>query len=191
MKLRTTETRLAGVATPAVGMLLLMATVFAPTLAAANPASDPEGDLENTTDANFDIKTYGVRDDGLLFVQVYGKAARTLPTEDHQGFAYVFATDDGIWAINGHQEEHSTDLPQWHAERIIVDGTCVQAIDVESERPLIIAGTNVMVRGTGVTEVFSVTTLEFHLLVDEPDNPPPGTECIGEVEHIFDITDTT
>jgi hypothetical protein len=186
MKLRKKETRVAGFLAPGVGMLLLFATVFSPSIAAATPASDPEGDLVGTTDSDFDIKTYGIRGDGMLFVQVYGKAARTLPTEPHVGFAYVFETDDGIWAINGHQEPHSTDLPQWHAERILVDGTCIQAIDVESERPLIIAGTNVMVKATGVTEIFSVSTVEFHLLVDEPDNPPPGTECIAEVAHIFD-----
>lgn len=150
--------------------------------ALAKPATDPEGD---SPDPNFDIKTYGFKGD-KMFVQVYGKTARTLPTGDHQGFAYVFNTNDGIWAINGHKEAHSNDLPQWHAERILADGTCVQAIDVSSERPLIIAGNNAMVRAEGVTEIYSVTALEFHLLVDEPDNPPPGTECIGEVVGVFD-----
>lgn len=122
---------------------------------------------------------------GLLLVLVYRKAARTLPTEEHVGFAYVLDTDDGLWAINGHQEPHSTDVPQWHAERILADGTCIQAIDAESERELVIAATNVLVKDTGVTEI-SVSTVEFHLLLDEPDNPPPGTDCISEVAHIFD-----
>ena len=182
------KARMASTLAPGLGMLLLIATVFTPTLAAATPANDPQGDLVDTTDSNFDIKTYGIRDDGKLFVQVYGKAARTLPTEDqdHVGLAYVLVTDDGIWAINTHRAQHSTDLPQWHAEKILADGPCIQSIVVESERPLIISGTNVMVKGTEATEIFSVMTVEFHLLVDEPDNPPPGTECIGQVAHIFD-----
>lgn len=177
---------LASVLAPGVGMLLLIATTFAPAAVLAQPAIDPKGDIVGTSDSNFDIKTYGIKDGDMIFVQVYGKAARTLPTEPHVGFAYVFATDNGVWAINGHQEPHSTDVPEWHAERIFVDGSCIQGIDVGSERPLIIAGTNVMVKASGVSEIFSVTTVEFHLLVDEPDNPPPGTECIGEVEHVFD-----
>lgn len=150
--------------------------------ALARPATDLEGD---SSDPNFDIKTYGFKGD-MIFVQVYGKTARTLPAGDHQGFAYVFNTNDGIWAINGHKEAHSTDLPQWHAERIFADGTCIQGIDIGSEQALIIAGNNAMIRADGVSEIYSVASVEFHLLVDEPDNPPPGTDCIAEVVNVFD-----
>lgn len=150
--------------------------------ALAKPATDPEGD---SPDPNFDIKTYGMNGN-KIFVQVYGKTARTLPDGDHQGFAYVFNTNDGIWAINGHKEAHSTDVPQWHAERIFADGTCIQGIDIGSERTLTIAGNNAMVKAEGVSEIYSVVSVEFHLLVDEPDNPPLGTKCIAEVVNVFD-----
>lgn len=151
--------------------------------ALAQPVSDPKGD---SSDPNFDIKTYGFKDDNKIFVQLYGKAARSLPTEDHMGFAYVFETDNGVWAINGHREPHSTDLPKWHAERILVDGDCIKRIDIASERAPMIAGTNAMVKATGVTQIFSVKTVQFYINVDEPDNPPPETECIANVVHVFD-----
>lgn len=165
----------------AVAAILFVASSGA---ALAQPATDPQGD---SSDPNFDIKAYGLKgESGTIFIQLYGKAARTLPTEDHQGFAYVFVTDDGVWAINGHREAHSTDLPQWHAERIFVDGSCITGIDVGSERTTLAAGTNAMIKGTDVTEIYGVQTVEFHLNVDDPDNPPPGTECIGTVVQIFD-----
>ena len=90
----------------------------------AQPAFDPKGD---SSDPNFDIKTFGLKDGNKIFVQLYGKAARTLPADDHIGFAYVFDTDNGVWAINGHREPHSTNLPEWHAERILVDGNCTSS----------------------------------------------------------------
>lgn len=149
----------------------------------AQPATDPQGD---SPEPNFDIKTFGFKDDGKIFIQLYGKAARTLPVEDHVGYAYVFDTDNGVWAINGHREPHSTAVPEWHAERIFVDGDCIKGIDVPSERTPMLAGTNAMVKATGVTKIFSVQTVQFRLNVDEPDNPPPGTECVANVVRIFD-----
>ena len=150
----------------------------------AQPALDPKGD---SSDPNFDIKTFGLKDGNKIFVQLYGKAARTLPADDHIGFAYVFDTDNGVWAINGHREPHSTNLPEWHAERILVDGNCIKRIDIASERTPMIAGTNAMIKATGVTQIYSVKTVQFDINVDEPDNTPTETECVAKVLHEFDF----
>jgi hypothetical protein len=161
--------------------VLLLALLPAAVVSYAEPAIDPK----DAANPDFDIKTFGFKDDGKIFVQVYGKAARTLPTEDRQGFAYVFVTDGGVWAINGHQEPHASTLPEWHAERIFVDGNCVERIDVPTERTPIIAGNNAMVRVEGVTKIFSMQTVEFHLNTDEPDDPPEDLECVATVTAVF------
>jgi hypothetical protein len=84
----------------------------------------------------------------------------------------------------------------WHAHRVVVDGTCLNEVDhvnhatVKNKRVIF---ENMVVRGnTGnletvdAVEITGAATVELHVLVDDPDNPPPGTECIAEVSAVFD-----
>ena len=43
-----------------------------------------------------------------------------------------------------------------------------------------------IITDTGATQIFKALTVELKILVDDPDNPPPGTTCIVRVAQVFD-----
>lgn len=165
---------------------------------AKNVEHDPEGD---SPFPDLDIKKYGFAGK-TAYIEVYGNAGGTLADHDH-AIAYVLniVTADGdeqTWAIDSHERQHG-DVgvgEAWHAHRVVVDGTCLNEVDhvnhatVKNKRVIF---ENMVVRGnTGnletvdAVEITGAATVELHVLVDDPDNPPPGTECIAEVSTIFD-----
>ena len=44
----------------------------------------------------------------------------------------------------------------------------------------------VIITDTGATQIFKAQTVELEIMVDDPDNPPPGTMCIVRVAQVFD-----
>lgn len=180
----------------AIGALLFVAS--SGTALAKNVQSDPEGD---SPIADLDIKKYGIAGK-RAYIQVYGTAGGTL-ADEHHAIAYVLnvVTTSGeqqTWAIDSHEAQHgNSGLGEaWHAHRVIVEGTCLNEVD--HSNPATVKNNhvwfdNMVVRGNtdnpetvGVAEVTGALTVELHVLVDDPDNPPPGTECIAEVSAVYD-----
>ena len=50
--------------------------------------------------ADFMIRNFGIGDDGNPFLTVEGKAGGTIPDKEDTGYAYVFVTDNGTYAVS-------------------------------------------------------------------------------------------
>jgi hypothetical protein len=168
------------------------------TALAANVKHDPKGD---SPIADLDIKQYGIAGK-KAYIMVYGTAGGTLADHDH-AIAYVLnvvttSGEEQTWAVDSHEKQHGDAGvgAEWHAHRVnVVDG-CVNEVD--QVNPATVKNKhvwfeNMVVRGNsgnpqtvGVAEITSALTVELHVLVDDPDNPPPGTECIAEVSAVYD-----
>lgn len=183
---------------PSLGTALVLVGILGlvPSAGIANalPATDPQGDSPLI---DFDIRGYGFAGDDVI-VQVYGKAGNTLPPVESQGYAYVIVTDDGVWAIDSHERQHSTTKQgvDWHAHRVhlgdnpntpgIEGENCVNEVDEVLHA--IVKGDKVTFVDTNITIVDLVLTVELTLQVEDPDNPPEGTPCIALVTDTFDTT---
>lgn len=55
---------------------------------------------------------------------------------------------------------------------------------------LLLGGERVTLLETDATEIIKVETMQLELLVDAPENPPPGTTCIARTAGTFDSTDS-
>jgi hypothetical protein len=51
---------------------------------------------------------------------------------------------------------------------------------------MVVKGANGNPETVKAVEITSALTVELHVLVDDPDNPPAGTACIAEVSWLFD-----
>jgi hypothetical protein len=180
----------------AVAALLFVAS--SGTALAANVTKDPKGD---SPIADLDIKQYGFAGK-QAYIQVYGTAGGTLADHEH-AIAYVMnvVTRSGeaqTWAIDSHEKQHGDAGigEAWHAHRVVVEGTCLNEVDhvnAATVKNNHVWFDNMVVRGsTGnsqtvdAVEITGAATVELHVLVDDPDNPPPGTECIAEVSAVYD-----
>lgn len=167
--------------------LLAFSSALSTPLAYALP-NDPQKD---SPFADFDIRSFGFSGNDQ-YVQVYGFAGRTLATGDEQIFAYVFYTDDGIWAANNHGFGHGDPEGDaghvWHSERVIFDDPdnpkCLVGADNESEQR--IAGKRVTLLNTAATEIFKAQTMELEHVADEPNNP----DCPGAIARVVKALDT-
>jgi len=84
-------------------------------------------------DADFQIKKFGIDQNGDPFLTVEGTAGGTKPTQTGDIFAYVFFTDDGIYAVTSHPgiEDSSEvkDDANWHAHKVKLDNNnCVTSL---------------------------------------------------------------
>jgi hypothetical protein len=176
---------------------------------------DPRGDSldqQGNVVSDLDIKHFGISGK-TAYVQVYGTAGGTMADHDH-AIAYVIniVTASGelqTWAIDSHEKQHgdTNTGEEWHAHRVHVGDNpntvevepagCVNEVDqvnhakVEDKR---VWFENMVVRGQSgnpetvdAVAVLSALTVELHVLVDDPDNPPEGTSCIAEVSWLYDI----
>lgn len=91
---------------------VLLVSLAVPAYASWVTIHDPEGDFtESAPDSNadFDISTVGITDDGNLRMTVYGTPGGSIPEHDHHLVnGYVFATDVGLVAVTSHGAETLT-----------------------------------------------------------------------------------
>lgn len=180
---------------------------------AKNGGQDARGDTEaheHFTDdelANLDIHKYGFAGK-RAYLQVWGTAGGTLPEhEEGEGFGHAIAyvinivTSTGehqTWAIDSHEAQHgSVGVGEaWHGHRVVVEGNCLNEVDQVTSATVKnkhVWFDNMVVRGKSgnsetvdAVEITSAATVLLDVQVADPDNPPPGTECIALVAHVFD-----
>lgn len=104
---------------------------------------------------DFMIKDFGIGDDGNPFLTVEGKAGRTIPEKNDTGYAYVFVTDNGTYAV-------SSDWMYtiWHTHELTLDEkNCVESMNMN------VGGANVSdvvkLTQTNATKLDKVMTAEF------------------------------
>ena len=176
---------------PLIASLVLM--LLAGTVAMAQ-ADSPKRDAKNDTSVaglkDFDLARYGFKKNGDPYIAVYGKAGQTLPSGEHTAYAYVIYTDTGIYASDSHEAQHADNEDvankSWHGHKIeFNDEGCIDEIGAFKSEAMI-KNHRVIITDTGATQIFKAQTVELEIMVDDPDNPPPGTMCIVRVAQVFD-----
>lgn len=157
---------------------------------AKKPVDDPQGDspLED-----FDIRSYGFAGK-KAYVQVYGHAGRTLAGAEDQAVGYVIFilnkdNEPEIWAIDTHEREHSGSGVgiDWHSQLVSLTGENNDCLnEVGRVGGATVNGKRATFEGLEANEITGAATVRLQVLVDDPDNPPPGTECIAKVIEVFD-----
>jgi hypothetical protein len=150
-------------------------------------SKDQQGD---SAFKDFDIKNYGIDENGETYVEVYGEAGRTLPSGEKTIFAYVIQTDTGTYASDSHEAQHADDEVtanlSWHGHLIVLDAQgCIEEVDGFKSKAHL-DGDRVVITDTESAQVLKVQTVRLELQVDDPDNPPPGVTCIAKVVEVFD-----
>jgi hypothetical protein len=107
------------------------------------------------------ITDFGIDGDGNPFITVEGTAGETVPDETGDIYAYVFFTDDGIYAVTSHPgiEDSSEvgDDEEWHAHKVTLNGdNCVTSLDEDGNASL--DGNTVTVEDTDADSVDNVLT---------------------------------
>jgi hypothetical protein len=112
------------------------------------------GKKSKFNEGDFKIKNFGVGNDGNPYLTVDGIPGRSIPQKDNLGYAYVFVTDNGIYAVTSDWM-----YPQWHAHKITLDqNNCVGSINMKGGAEV---GDMVKVTKTDETKVDKVITEEF------------------------------
>jgi hypothetical protein len=62
---------------------------------------------------DFMIKNFGIDKDGFPFINVKGTPGGTIPQKENTGYAYIFVTNDGTFAVSSDWM-----YPQWHTHEI-------------------------------------------------------------------------
>lgn len=135
-------------------MIILVSTALLTTLMLTAPsvyAASPD----------LTITDFGVDDDGNPFITVKGTAGGTVPDETGDIYAYVFFTDDGIYAVTSHPgiEDSSEveDDEEWHAHKVTLNGdNCVTSLNEDGNASL--DGNTVTVEDTDADSVDKVLT---------------------------------
>ena len=105
---------------------------------------------------DFMIKDFGIGDDGNPFITVVGKAGGTVPDKEDTGYAYVFITDRGTYAVSSDWM-----YSKWHTHELTLDEkNCVQSMNMNGGQGAYV-GDNVKVTKTGATKLDKVMTAEF------------------------------
>lgn len=107
--------------------------------------------------ADFMIKNFGIDKDGFPFINVEGTPGGTIPQKENTGYAYIFVTNNGTFAVSSDWM-----YPQWHTHEITLDeNDCVKSMKMNS------GGTEVedviKLTETNATNVKKVMTAEFAL----------------------------
>jgi hypothetical protein len=153
------------------GKTILSSTVLVAILMMTTPSL-----YASTASEGFKIQDFGIDDDGNPFLTVNGQAGGKTPDKTGDIFAYVFFTDDGIYAVTSHpgveDSEEVEDDEDWHAHLVKLDSdNCVKSLKETGDA--LLDGEKVSVENTKATEVTGVLTA---LLVAEGDNV-----CVEEV----------
>jgi hypothetical protein len=121
--------------------------------------------LTPSAPADFDILQFGLDGHGDPRLKVAGKAGGTRPTDPNTIYAYVFVTDQGLFAVASHEVEDSTEVTndlEWHAHKVTLDeNNCISGIEETGDARL--HGNKVEVRNTGATSVSSVLTVQLNI----------------------------
>lgn len=170
VKMATTRNKrrtiLAATTTTLLSAILIIMTAVAPaSIVSAYATSDPKGDVASGN-PDFDINKFGINNQGNPFLTVYGDAGGTTPGQVGIIYAYIFFTDDGIYAVTSHILEDSTEVGndiKWHAHKItlaeISSLTCVTS--VLEDGWAVVEGKSVTVAGTEASSITSVMTAEL------------------------------
>jgi hypothetical protein len=145
-----------------------------------------------TIPADFDIKQVFLDSNGELNIQVYGKAGGTVPQDMNTVYAYVVFTNDGIFATDSHEAQHSessgetTANKAWHGHKVTIKPNggpngrdClveIGSLDAEAR----MSGSNVKIIGAHASDITMAVTTALTLLHEDPDSVPAG-ECVAEV----------
>ena len=106
--------------------------------------------------ADFMIRNFGIGDDGNPFLTVEGKAGGTIPDKEDTGYAYVFVTDNGTYAVSSDWM-----YTKWHTHELTLDEkNCVESMNMNGRQGAYV-GDDVKVTKTGATKVDKVMTAEF------------------------------
>jgi hypothetical protein len=130
-------------------LVTIVMMMTAPSIYAASP------------DFTIDDDNFGIDEDGNPFLTVTGTAGGTIPDEEGDIYAYVFFTDDGIYAVTSHpgieDSDEVGDDEEWHAHKVTLDGdNCVTSLDEDGNASL--DGNTVTVEDTNAEEVSQVLT---------------------------------
>src|SRR6185436_784754 len=66
--------------------------------------------------ADFKINNFGIDKGGFPFIDVEGTPGGTVPQKEDTGYAYVFETNKGTFAVSSDWM-----YPQWHTHEITLD----------------------------------------------------------------------
>ncbi|MGI0033048.1 MAG: hypothetical protein ACRD97_07245 [Nitrososphaeraceae archaeon] len=138
------------------GMTVLAGTVIVTTLMLMTAPSVFAASPDLT------IETFGIDDEGNPFLTVKGTAGGTTPDETGDIYAYVFFTDDGIYAVTSHpgvpaDSNEGDGSADWHGHKVkLSDENCVTDINDDSKAAL--DGNTASVENTDATSVDKVLT---------------------------------
>lgn len=105
---------------------------------------------------DFMIKDFGIGVDGNPFITVVGKAGGTVPDKEDTGYAYVFFTDRGTYAVSSDWM-----YSKWHTHELTLDEkNCVESMNMNVGQGAYV-GDDVKVTKTGATKLDKVMTAEF------------------------------
>ncbi|HEY7228568.1 MAG TPA: hypothetical protein VH481_10635 [Nitrososphaeraceae archaeon] len=126
----------------------------------------------NFNQADFVIKDFGIGDDGNPYIAVEGTAGGTKPEIENHGYAYVFTTDKGTYAVASDWM-----YSQWHAHQLTLDkNNCVTSMDM-------VGGADVKdvvkLTKTNATKIDKVMTADF--AIDNSD----GSICATRIFDYF------
>jgi hypothetical protein len=155
------------------GMSILAGTVLVTTLMLITVPS------VSAASPDFTIETFGIDDDGNPFITVKGTAGGTVPDETGDIYAYVFFTDDGIYAVTSHpgieDSDEVGDDEEWHAHKIkLNDKNCIT--DLKEDGNAALDGNTVTVEDTDASSVDKVLTAVLSA-------EKKGGVCVA---HVFD-----
>ena len=126
------------------------------------------GNRSKFNEDDFMIKDFGIGDDGNPFLAVEGTAGGTIPQKDNVGYAYVFVTDNGTYAVSSDWM-----YPQWHTHGLTLDqSNCVQSMKMKGGTEV---GNMVKVTKIYATKVDKVMTAEFTI------NESDGSICATKI----------
>jgi len=117
---------------------------------------------------DFMIKDFGIGHDGNPFLAVKGTAGGSIPQKENVGYAYVFVTDNGTYAVSSDWM-----YPQWHTHGLTLDqSNCVQSMKMKGGTEV---GNMVKVTKIYATKVDKVMTAEFTI------NESDGSICATKI----------
>ena len=112
------------------------------------------GKKNKFNEGDFMIKDFGVGVDGNPFLAVEGTAGGTIPHTKNVGYAYVFVTDKGTYAVTSDWM-----YPQWHTHGMTLDkNNCVVSMNMKGGAEV---RDMVKLTKTNATMVDKVITAEF------------------------------
>ena len=126
--------------------------------------------MEKFNEGDFIINDFGIVSDGNPFLTVVGKAGGTIPQTEDTGYAYVFITDKGTFAVSWDWM-----YPNWHTHELTLDEkNCVRSMNMNGG-----VGTElrdvVKLTKINATRVDKVMTAEFMI------NNSDGSMCATKI----------